>query len=159
MSRKKWTTLEKPPLSSLVLDVVESMGFELMTPVQAAAILSLLSRKDVSAKAVTGSRNTLAFLVPLLEMLSRRSNESPWTPKEIGAIIISPTRELASQISEAWQVFLTHEQLKHLRQKLIVSGSSIEEGTKSVQNEGPTISTNQHIYYKDLNWLDRLIVF
>ncbi|KAL9896743.1 putative ATP-dependent RNA helicase DDX55 homolog [Glossina fuscipes fuscipes] len=139
MSRKKWTSLEKPPLSKPVLDVVESMGFELMTPVQAAAIPLLLSRKDVSAEAVTGSGKTLAFLVPLLEMLSRRHNESPWTPKEIGAIIISPTRELALQISEVLQVFLTHEQLKHLRQKLIVGGGSIEEDIKSVQNEGPTI--------------------
>uniref|UniRef100_A0A1B0BKJ9 ATP-dependent RNA helicase n=1 Tax=Glossina palpalis gambiensis TaxID=67801 RepID=A0A1B0BKJ9_9MUSC len=139
MSRKKWTSLEKPPLSKPVLDVVESMGFELMTPVQAAAIPLLLSRKDVSAEAVTGSGKTLAFLVPLLEMLSRRHNESPWTRKEIGAIIISPTRELALQISEVLQVFLTHEQLKHLRQKLIVGGGSIEEDIKSVQNEGPTI--------------------
>ncbi|XP_037893523.1 probable ATP-dependent RNA helicase DDX55 homolog [Glossina fuscipes] len=139
MSRKKWTSLEKPPLSKPVLEVVESMGFEFMTPVQAAAIPLLLSRKDVSAEAVTGSGKTLAFLVPLLEMLSRRHNESPWTPKEIGAIIISPTRELALQISEVLQVFLTHEQLKHLRQKLIVGGGSIEEDIKSVQNEGPTI--------------------
>uniref|UniRef100_A0A1B0A5N3 ATP-dependent RNA helicase n=1 Tax=Glossina pallidipes TaxID=7398 RepID=A0A1B0A5N3_GLOPL len=139
MSRKKWTSLEKPALSRPVLDVVESMGFELMTPVQAAAIPLLLSRKDVSAEAVTGSGKTLAFLVPLLEMLSRRSKESPWTPKEIGAIIISPTRELALQISEVLQVFLTHEQLKHLRQKLIVGGGSIEEDIKSIQNEGPTI--------------------
>uniref|UniRef100_A0A1B0BVQ8 Coenzyme Q-binding protein COQ10 START domain-containing protein n=1 Tax=Glossina palpalis gambiensis TaxID=67801 RepID=A0A1B0BVQ8_9MUSC len=38
--------------------------------------------------------------IPLLEMLSRRPNESPWTPKEISAIITSPTRELALQISE-----------------------------------------------------------
>uniref|UniRef100_A0A1A9UNF7 ATP-dependent RNA helicase n=1 Tax=Glossina austeni TaxID=7395 RepID=A0A1A9UNF7_GLOAU len=139
MSRKKWTSLEKPPLSRPVLDVIESMGFELMTPVQAAAIPLLLSRKDVSAEAVTGSGKTLAFLVPLLEMLSRRNQESPWTPKEIGAIIISPTRELALQISEVLQVFLAHEQLKHLRQKLIVGGGSIEEDIKSIQNEGPTV--------------------
>uniref|UniRef100_A0A1B0BH30 RNA helicase n=1 Tax=Glossina palpalis gambiensis TaxID=67801 RepID=A0A1B0BH30_9MUSC len=55
MSCKKWTSLEKPPLSRPVLDVVESMGFELMTPVQATAIPLLLSRKDVSAEAITGS--------------------------------------------------------------------------------------------------------
>uniref|UniRef100_A0A1B0BQA1 DEAD/DEAH-box helicase domain-containing protein n=1 Tax=Glossina palpalis gambiensis TaxID=67801 RepID=A0A1B0BQA1_9MUSC len=79
-------------------------------------------------------------------MLSRRPNESPWTPKENSAIIISPTRELALQILEVLEVFLTHEQLKQLRQKLIVGGGSIEEDVKSVQNEGPTIPTNQHLY-------------
>uniref|UniRef100_A0A1B0C349 DEAD/DEAH box helicase domain-containing protein n=1 Tax=Glossina palpalis gambiensis TaxID=67801 RepID=A0A1B0C349_9MUSC len=88
---------------------------------------------------------------PLLEMLSRRPNESPWIPKEIDAIIISTTRELALQISEVLQVFLTQEQLKHLRQKLIVGGGSIEGDIKPVQNEGATIGTNQHVYYKDLN--------
>uniref|UniRef100_A0A1B0BXM2 ATP-dependent RNA helicase n=1 Tax=Glossina palpalis gambiensis TaxID=67801 RepID=A0A1B0BXM2_9MUSC len=151
MSRKKRTSLEKPPLSMPALDVVESIGFELMTPVQAAAIPLLLSSKDVFAEAVTGSGKTLAFLVPLLQMLSRRPNKSPWTPKEIGAIIISPKRKLALQISEVLQVLLTHGQLKHLRQKLIVGGGSIEEDIKSVQNKGPTISTNQSVYYKDLN--------
>uniref|UniRef100_A0A1B0BR68 RNA helicase n=1 Tax=Glossina palpalis gambiensis TaxID=67801 RepID=A0A1B0BR68_9MUSC len=55
MSCKKSTSLEKPPLSKPVLDVVESMGFELMTPVQVAAIPLLLSREDVSAESVTGS--------------------------------------------------------------------------------------------------------
>ncbi|KAI9577145.1 hypothetical protein GQX74_004907, partial [Glossina fuscipes] len=58
--------------------------------------------------------------------------KSLWTPKEIGAIIISPTIELALQISEVLQVFLTPEQLKHLRQKLIVGGGSIEEDIRSV---------------------------
>ncbi|KAI9576755.1 hypothetical protein GQX74_010737 [Glossina fuscipes] len=56
----------------------------LHTKCYAAAIPLLLARKDVSVEAVTG----------------RRPNESPWTPKEISAIITSPTRELALQISE-----------------------------------------------------------
>ncbi|KAL9874352.1 probable ATP-dependent RNA helicase DDX55 homolog [Glossina fuscipes] len=55
MSRKKWSSLQKPPLSRPVLGVVESMGFELMTPVQASAVPLLMSCKDVSAEAVTGS--------------------------------------------------------------------------------------------------------
>uniref|UniRef100_A0A1A9WGS6 ATP-dependent RNA helicase n=1 Tax=Glossina brevipalpis TaxID=37001 RepID=A0A1A9WGS6_9MUSC len=139
MLRKKWTVLDKPPLSGPVLDVIESMGFELMTPVQAAAIPLLLSRKDVSAEAVTGSGKTLAFLVPLLEMLTRRHNESSWTSKEIGAIIISPTRELAAQISEVLQLFLMHKQLKHFHQQLIVGGNSIEEDIKCIQKDAPTI--------------------
>ncbi|XP_073823632.1 probable ATP-dependent RNA helicase DDX55 homolog [Musca autumnalis] len=139
MSRKKWTSLDKPPLSEPVLEVIRDMKFELMTPVQTATIPLLLARKDVSAEAVTGSGKTLAFLVPLLEMLQRRHNDTPWLPKEIGALIISPTRELAMQISEVLDRFLQHEKLGFLRQQLIVGGNSIEDDIKSLIANGPNI--------------------
>lgn len=99
----------------------------------------LLARKDVSAEAVTGSGKTLAFLVPLLEMLQRRHQESPWLPREIGALVISPTRELAMQISEVLGKFLEHKDLNYLKQKLIVGGNSIEEDIKSLIKDGPCI--------------------
>ncbi|KAI9354055.1 P-loop containing nucleoside triphosphate hydrolase protein [Zopfochytrium polystomum] len=67
-----------------------------MTPVQASTIPLLLSHRDVIVQAVTGSGKTLAFLVPLLELLLRR--DEPFKKLEVGAVIISPTRELASQI-------------------------------------------------------------
>jgi ATP-dependent RNA helicase DDX55/SPB4 len=54
-----------------------------------------MAHKDVVAEAVTGSGKTLAFLVPLLEILLRR--ETPLGKRGVGAIIISPTRELATQ--------------------------------------------------------------
>lgn len=98
-----------------------------------------MARKDVSAEAVTGSGKTLAFLVPLLEMLQRRHKDSPWLPKEIGALIISPTRELALQISEVLERFLEHEDLRFLRQKLIVGGNSIDDDIKSLVKDGPCI--------------------
>ncbi|EDV44089.1 uncharacterized protein Dana_GF16207 [Drosophila ananassae] len=139
MSRKKWTSLDKPPLSEPVLQVVQSFGFQQMTPVQTAAIPLLLARKDVSAEAVTGSGKTLAFLVPLLEILQRRHKETPWGPKEIGALIISPTRELARQISEVLAQFLEHEDLDYLNQQLIVGGNSIEEDIATLRKETPCI--------------------
>ncbi|KAH8278460.1 hypothetical protein KR018_003590 [Drosophila ironensis] len=139
MSRKKWSSLDKPPLSQPVLEVVQSFGFQQMTPVQTAAIPLLLARKDVSAEAVTGSGKTLAFLVPLLEILQRRHKETPWGAKEIGAVIISPTRELARQISEVLAKFLEHEELEHLNQQLIVGGNSIEEDIATLRKETPCI--------------------
>ncbi|KAH8326117.1 hypothetical protein KR067_001985 [Drosophila pandora] len=139
MSRKKWTSLDKPPLSEPVLQVVQSFGFQQMTPVQTAAIPLLLARKDVSAEAVTGSGKTLAFLVPLLEILQRRHKETPWGAKEIGALIISPTRELARQISEVLAKFLEHEDLDYLNQQLIVGGNSIEEDIATLRKETPCI--------------------
>lgn len=62
-----------------------------MTDIQASSIHVSLKGKDVLGAARTGSGKTLAFLVPVLEMLYRRK----WGPQDgLGALIISPTREL-----------------------------------------------------------------
>lgn len=95
--------------------------------------------KDVSAEAVTGSGKTLAFIVPLIEILLRRQNQNPWRPNEIGALIISPTRELAFQISEVLSKFLDHEDLSFLRQQLIVGGNNIEDDIKNLIKNPPTV--------------------
>ncbi|EDW80818.1 uncharacterized protein Dwil_GK11359 [Drosophila willistoni] len=139
MSRKKWSSLDKPPISEPVLSVIQGFGFDVMTPVQTAAIPLLLARKDVSAEAVTGSGKTLAFLVPLLEILQRRHKETPWGAKEVGALIISPTRELARQISDVLGQFLAHEELDYLNQQLIVGGNSIEEDIAMLKRDSPCI--------------------
>lgn len=69
-----------------------------MTPVQASTIPLFLGHKDVVVEAVTGSGKTLAFLIPVIEKLLR--NEDPIKKHHVGAIIISPTRELATQIHQ-----------------------------------------------------------
>ncbi|KAL1989515.1 hypothetical protein VTN49DRAFT_6712 [Thermomyces lanuginosus] len=94
-SSRAWGDLN-PPLSEWVLDAVSSMGFTRMTPVQAAAIPLFMGHKDVVVEAVTGSGKTLAFLIPVVEKLLRL--EEPIKKHHVGAIIVSPTRELASQI-------------------------------------------------------------
>lgn len=72
------------------------MGFARMTPVQASVIPLFSSNKDVVVEAVTGSGKTLAFLIPVITRLLRL--EEALKKHHVGAIIISPTRELASQI-------------------------------------------------------------
>jgi hypothetical protein len=68
-----------------------------MTEIQRQSIPVSLKGKDVLASARTGSGKTLAFLVPVLEILYRQK----WGPTDgLGALIISPTRELAVQIFE-----------------------------------------------------------
>lgn len=69
-----------------------------MTPIQSAVIPLILSCKDVVAEAVTGSGKTLAFVVPMLEMMLKKEKDSPLRKDFIYAVIISPTRELATQI-------------------------------------------------------------
>lgn len=72
------------------------MNFSKMTPVQASTIPLFMAHKDVVVEAVTGSGKTLSFLIPIVERLLRL--EEPIKKHHVGAIVISPTRELAQQI-------------------------------------------------------------
>jgi len=85
-----------PPLCEGVLKyLLEFKKFDTMTPVQAAVIPLFLTNKDVAVQAVTGSGKTLAFIIPVVEMLLRRTD--PLKRNQIGAVVLSPTRELAQQ--------------------------------------------------------------
>ncbi|XP_055541769.1 probable ATP-dependent RNA helicase DDX55 homolog [Wyeomyia smithii] len=145
----KWTDLSKP-LSRPVLEIIDKIGFREMTPVQAATIPLLLSYKDVAAEAVTGSGKTLAFVVPLLELLLKRQQDTTWKKSEIGAIIISPTRELAVQISKVLGDFLEHDVLKQFKQKLLIGGSSVEEDVDSLRKDGANVLVATPGRLKDL---------
>ena len=99
------------------------MGFELMTPVQSGAIPLFMKNKDVVVEAVTGSGKTLSFVVPIIEKLLRR--EEPLKNHEIGAVIITPTRELAQQIHSVFETFVQdHEREQDIRLGLFIGGST-----------------------------------
>ncbi|KAL8908175.1 MAG: hypothetical protein Q9171_005559 [Xanthocarpia ochracea] len=94
-SSRVWEGLT-PPLAEWIIDAVDSMGFKRMTPVQASTIPLFMTHKDVVVEAVTGSGKTLAFVIPIIERLLRL--DDPIKKHHVGAIVISPTRELATQI-------------------------------------------------------------
>ncbi|KAI0647247.1 P-loop containing nucleoside triphosphate hydrolase protein [Trametes meyenii] len=102
----KWSTLPIT-LTPWILDVIHSMGHTQMTPVQASTIPLFMRHKDVVVEAVTGSGKTLAFVIPILEKLVRR--ERKLAKNEIGALVISPTRELATQIHSVFSLFLSSQ--------------------------------------------------
>jgi ATP-dependent RNA helicase DDX18/HAS1 len=82
-------------LSPPTLKALAAMGLAKPTEVQARCIPPLLAAKDVLGAAQTGSGKTLAFLLPIIDMLARLK----FKPRNgTGAIIVSPTRELALQI-------------------------------------------------------------
>ncbi|ANZ73670.1 BA75_01491T0 [Komagataella pastoris] len=82
-------------LSDPTLKAIGNMGFTKMTAVQARTIPPLLAGRDVLGAAKTGSGKTLAFLIPAIEMLYSLK----FKPRNgTGAIVITPTRELALQI-------------------------------------------------------------
>ncbi|KAJ3788741.1 P-loop containing nucleoside triphosphate hydrolase protein [Lentinula aff. detonsa] len=85
------------PISENTKRGLKKAFFVNMTDIQTQSIPVSLKGKDVLGAARTGSGKTLAFLVPVLEMLYRQR----WGPMDgLGALIISPTRELAVQIFE-----------------------------------------------------------
>ena len=96
LSDRTWHSLQ-PPLSQCCLEGVKRLGFNFMTPVQSATIPYFVQNKDVAVEAVTGSGKTLAFVLPVIEIMTRKPE--PWSLRETGALILTPTRELATQIA------------------------------------------------------------
>ncbi|CCF51973.1 hypothetical protein NDA14_006311 [Ustilago hordei] len=99
----RWSKLN-PAITPFISSLLSDLGFAQMTPVQASTIPLFLAHKDVIVEAVTGSGKTLAFVIPVLEMLLRRTTKLK--KDEVGALIVSPTRELAEQIYKVIQMFL-----------------------------------------------------
>ncbi|KAH0598973.1 hypothetical protein MHUMG1_03087 [Metarhizium humberi] len=90
-------TFSDLPLSQPTISGIKASHFQTLTEVQQQAIPLALKDNDVLGAAKTGSGKTLAFLIPVLEKLYR----AQWTEFDgLGALIISPTRELAVQIFE-----------------------------------------------------------
>jgi ATP-dependent RNA helicase DDX10/DBP4 len=91
------TSFEDLPLSEATRNGLTASHFKTLTTIQSKAIPAALKGGDILGAAKTGSGKTLAFLVPVLENLYRKR----WTEFDgLGALILSPTRELAIQIFE-----------------------------------------------------------
>ncbi|KAM1162532.1 hypothetical protein ACFX13_001585 [Malus domestica] len=125
----------KPPLSEPVLEALSQGGFEFCTPVQAATIPLLCSFKDVAVDAATGSGKTLAFVVPMVEIL-RRVSTTP-KPQEVMGMIISPTRELSSQIYNVAKPFIST--LPNFKCVLLVGGGQVKSDVKQIEEEGANL--------------------
>ncbi|HEY8491737.1 MAG TPA: DEAD/DEAH box helicase [Dehalococcoidia bacterium] len=87
-------TFQELGLSSEVLRAIDELGYEEPTPVQAQTIPLLLQGRDVVAQAQTGTGKTAAFAIPIVERLEPQR-------REVQAIVLAPTRELAVQVAEA----------------------------------------------------------
>lgn len=94
----KMQNFSELPLSAYVQERLAAARFSVPTPVQAAAIPQAMEGKDVLATAQTGTGKTLAFLIPVIEKLLRESKPG------IAALVLVPTRELAMQVVEVYNV-------------------------------------------------------
>jgi ATP-dependent RNA helicase DDX24/MAK5 len=95
---------EELDLSSHTLSALSKLGFSKPTPIQAAAIPEILAGHDVVGKASTGSGKTLAFGIPILESwieaYGELDEEELKDTRPLMALVLSPTRELAHQLTE-----------------------------------------------------------
>ena len=83
-------------ISNDLVNTLNQMGIKNPTPIQEEAIPLIINKKDIIAQSQTGTGKTFAFLLPMFENINPKDNS-------IQGLIITPTRELAIQISEAAQ--------------------------------------------------------
>jgi ATP-dependent RNA helicase RhlE len=86
-------------LSAPLQKAIQDAGYTQPTPIQLQAIPVILSKKDILAGAQTGTGKTAGFTLPLLELLSQDTSVKP--SSQIRALILTPTRELATQVKES----------------------------------------------------------
>lgn len=92
---------ESLDLNSDILDALYDMHFEQCTPIQEKCIPEILKGKDILGVAQTGTGKTAAYLLPILSKLA----DGGYPEDSINCLIMSPTRELAQQIDQAFQGF------------------------------------------------------
>ena len=116
--------------SKEILKAVEDMGFEETTPIQAMAIPVALTGKDLVGQAQTGTGKTAAFTIPMLEKIDLNN-------RNVQALVLCPTRELAVQISE--EVNRIGKYMKGLHILPIYGGQDIERQIRGIKSGAQVI--------------------
>ena len=111
-------------LSDHLLRAVQAQGYDAPTPVQQRSIPHIIAGADLAAEAQTGSGKTAAFVLPILQKMASGAAES--TPKTIGVLTITPTRELALQIAETFKLLGQFAEPPP-RVLTIIGGTSIDD--------------------------------
>ncbi len=101
MSQPSTRLFRELNLAAPLLQALDEIGYETPTPIQSQAIPHLLQGLDLLGHAPTGTGKTGAFALPLLSRIDTRS-------KGVQVMTLTPTRELAIQVAEAFQRYATH---------------------------------------------------
>jgi ATP-dependent RNA helicase DeaD len=91
-TKKRYMTFEEFNFKPQLAKAIKDAGFKEPSPVQKEAIPIVLEGKDIVAQAHTGTGKTAAFGLPVLQMMDCKSG--------VEAVVIVPTRELATQVSD-----------------------------------------------------------
>ena len=107
-------------LSEPILKAIKECGYDSPTPIQEKAIPNILMARDVVGLAQTGTGKTAGFTLPMIEILhgGRAKARMP------RSLILSPTRELAAQIADNFDLYGKH---CNLSKALLIGGSSMED--------------------------------
>ncbi|MGN7438344.1 MAG: DEAD/DEAH box helicase [Alcanivorax sp.] len=111
---------EELGLSEPILKAIKECGYDSPTPIQEKAIPNILMARDVVGLAQTGTGKTAGFTLPMIEILhgGRAKARMP------RSLILSPTRELAAQIADNFDLYGKH---CNLSKALLIGGSSMED--------------------------------
>ena len=101
MNADSITSFDQLGLKQSLLKVLEEVGYENPSPIQAQTIPLLLEGRDVVGQAQTGTGKTAAFALPILSKLDLNQ-------KDPQVLVLAPTRELAIQVAEAFQTYAHH---------------------------------------------------
>ncbi len=96
-----------------ILKALKTEGYEKPTPIQQQSIPLILQRKDLLGCAQTGTGKTAAFAIPILQLLHAEPAQERGH-RNIKALIVTPTRELAIQIEESFKAYGRNLNLRHL---------------------------------------------
>jgi ATP-dependent RNA helicase RhlE len=113
-----------------ILKALETEGYTTPTPIQEQSIPIVLQGRDLLGCAQTGTGKTAAFAIPMLQLLHASKTKNPGN-KNIKALILTPTRELAIQIDESFAAYGKNLNLKHL---VIFGGVSQQPQTNALRN-------------------------
>ncbi len=116
-------------LNAALLKAVAGEGYETPTPVQEQAIGHVMAGRDLVAVAQTGTGKTAAFALPILHRLAKAQHKG--RGRRARVLVLSPTRELATQIAESFSVYGRHT---GLRQAVIYGGVSQQPQAKAIRD-------------------------
>jgi ATP-dependent RNA helicase DeaD len=118
MTEENLTTFAELELAPAINKVIKEVGYETPSPIQARSIPPLLEGRDLLGQAQTGTGKTAAFALPLLSRLDLKKR----TPQ---ILVLTPTRELALQVSEAIRTYARH--LKGFQVLPVYGGQSMSQ--------------------------------
>ena len=106
-------TFKELSIAEPILKAISKKGYNNPTPIQEKAIPVALSGKDILGIAQTGTGKTAAFAIPIIQQLTAENSGVYSGKREIKALILTPTRELALQIDECITEYSRYTNIKH----------------------------------------------
>jgi len=137
-------------LSTEILKALKDKGYENATPIQKELIPAMFGGRDIMAGAMTGTGKTAGFALPILQELSRDFVEGNHYLK---AVVVVPTRELARQVHESFEVYGKYLPLKSV---LLYGGANMtSQANRLKRGVDIVVATSgrllEHVQQKNIN--------